>query len=61
MLYYMPQSCHVLIQCYEKKGSGAAVAMDDDIRPWLQMFVENVGHEKARRLLSNAGNFVKLG
>lgn len=47
-------------QCYEKKGSGAGVAMDDDIRPWLQKFVEKVGHEKSQRLLSKAGNFVKL-
>jgi len=47
-------------ECYEKKGSGAAVAMDDDIRPWLRKFVETVGHEKAKVLLSNAGDFVKL-
>ncbi|KAL7538015.1 hypothetical protein ACHAXR_008228 [Thalassiosira sp. AJA248-18] len=47
-------------ECYDEKGKGAAVAVNDDVRPWLQKFVEKVGHEKAQRLLSNAGHFVKL-
>lgn len=49
------------IQCYRKKGEGAAVAMDNDIQPWLQRFVDMVGPEKAKRLLSGAGDFVELG
>ena len=51
----------LLTQCYEKKGSGAAVAKDDDVRPWLRRFVENVGQDKAKRLLAHAGEFVNLG
>ncbi|KAL9186857.1 hypothetical protein ACHAXT_010577 [Thalassiosira profunda] len=47
-------------ECYEKKGSGAAVACDDDIRPWLKQFVANVGYEKAKKLLAGAGDFVTL-
>ena len=37
----------VFVQCYEKKGNGAAVAMEDDIQPWLSRFVELVGYETA--------------
>lgn len=47
-------------ECYEKKGERAAVAVDDDIQPWLRRFVELVGHEKAQKLLSKAGEFAKL-
>ncbi len=31
--------------------------MDDDIRPWLKGFVESVGYEKAKYLLTGAGEF----
>ena len=47
-------------QCYEEKNKTAAAAVDDDIRPWLKSFVTSVGQEKAKKLLANAGSFVKL-
>ena len=50
-----------ILQCYEEKGSGAAVAMDNDIQPWLRRYMNNVGRERAKRLLENTGKFVKLG
>lgn len=56
----MFEQYHAHAKCYEKKGKGAAVAADDDIKPWLQRFVKQVGYEKAQKLLSNAGDFVKL-
>ena len=34
--------------------------MDNDIRPWLKVFVEGVGHDKAKILLGGAGNFKRL-
>lgn len=44
-------------QCYDKRGREAAYAMDDDIRPWLKSFVESVGYETAKHLLTGAGDF----
>lgn len=57
---FVLQLIHCLSQCYEKKGSDAAFAWDGDIQPWLHRFVKEVGYDKAQRLLSKAGDFVKL-
>ena len=34
--------------------------MDDDIRPWLKSFVESIGYETAKHLLTGAGEFTSL-
>jgi len=47
-------------KCYDDKGKEASKQFDDDIRPWLKRFVENVGVAKAKVLLAGAGNFVDL-
>lgn len=47
-------------ECYDEKGKGAAVSMDNDLGPWLTRFVKTVGSEKAKKLLDGVGNFVKL-
>ena len=47
----------ISFQCYDEKGREAAYAMDDDIRPWLKSFVESVGYETAKYLLTGAGEF----
>ena len=47
----------ILFQCYNEKGREAAYAMDDDIRPWLKSFVDSVGYETAKHLLTGAGDF----
>ncbi|KAL7553043.1 hypothetical protein ACHAWF_016287 [Thalassiosira exigua] len=47
-------------ECWEEKGKDAAAFMDDDMAPWLNSFVHAMGHQKAKDLLSGAGNFVQL-
>lgn len=49
------------MECYLKKGNGTDFAADDDIRPWLRGFVEEVGREKAEILLAGVGDFRPLG
>lgn len=47
-------------KCYEAKGREAGKLDDDDVRPWLGAFVEDVGRDKASVLLNGAGRFVRL-
>lgn len=47
-------------RCYDDKGKVAGKQKDEDMQPWLNAFVSNVGYEKAKALLAGAGNFVQL-
>jgi len=49
------------MECYLKKGNGTDFAVNDNIRPWLRSFVDEVGEAKAHVLLAGVGDFRPLG